>query len=78
MNDEFQSIEELYQRVRPALQTKVHKLNNSGISFVGEDDIWSLLMEKWKNGKDLTLFDIVDDIFKLDETVILDKYKKQQ
>ena len=72
MNDEFQSIDELYQRVLPALHTKVHKLSMQGITFVSEEDIWKLLMEKWKMGRGLTLFDIVDDILKLDIDVILD------
>lgn len=74
MNDEFQSVEELYQRVLPALHTKVHKLNRKGVSFVVEEEIWTLLMEKWKKERGLTLYDIVDDILKLDEKIILDKY----
>ena len=73
MNDEFHSIEELYQRVLPALRTKVHELSKKGFSFVVEKDIWNLLMEKWKNSKGLTLFDIVDDILHLDEKTIIDK-----
>lgn len=75
MSDEFQSIEELYQRVRPALRTRVYKLSKKGVSFVTEDDIWNLLMDKWKRGKNLTLFDIVHDILHFDESLILDKYK---
>ena len=74
MSDEFHSINELYQRVLPALHTKVYKLSLIGISFVSEEDIWNLLMEKWRMGEGLTLFDIVHDILKLDEKVILDKY----
>ena len=77
MNDEFQSIRELYQRVLPALRTKVHMLEKKGICFVTEEDIWTLLMEKWKKGRGLTLFDIVDDILKLDENVILDKFQNK-
>ena len=77
MNDEFQSVEELYQRVLPALRTKVHKLTSRGISFVVEEDIWNLLMEKWKKGRGLTLYDIVDDILKLDENEIIDKCKNK-
>ena len=75
MNDEFQSIDELYQRVLPALRTKVHKLSMNGISFVCEKDIWNLLVDKWKRGINLTLFDIVDDILRLDEKTILEKSK---
>ena len=75
MNDEFQSIDELYQRVLPALRTKVHLLEMNDISFVCENDIWNLLMDKWKRGKNLTLFDIVDDILRLDEKTILENYE---
>ena len=78
MNDEFQSIEELYQRVLPALRTKVHLLSKKGITFVVEEDIWNLLMDKWKKGRGLTLFDIVDDILNLDERIILDKLKNDK
>lgn len=74
MNDEFQSIRELYQRVLPALRTKVHMLEKKGIYSVTEEEIWDLLMDKWKKGRGLTLFDIVDDILKLDENMILEKH----
>lgn len=74
MNDEFQSIDELYQRVLPALHTKVHKLSMNGVSYVSEDDIWNLLMERWKKGRGLTLFDIVHDILHLDIDTILANY----
>ncbi|MBR3211252.1 MAG: hypothetical protein IKF71_04900 [Bacilli bacterium] len=77
MNDEFQSVKELYQRVLPALRTKVHKLSSRGV-FVVEEDIWNLLMEKWKNERGLTLYDIVDDILKIEEEVIIDKYKNNK
>ena len=76
MNDEFQSVKELYQRVLPALRTKVHKLNSRGV-FVVEEDIWNLLMEKWKKERGLTLYDIVNDILKLDESMIVDKNKNE-
>ena len=76
MNGEFQSIGELYQRVLPALRTKVHMLKKEGIYFVVEEDIWNILMDKWKRGRGLTLFDIVDDILKLDKEIILEKVHK--
>ncbi len=75
MNDEFQSISELYQRVLPALRTKVNMLHEAGIYNVKEEDIWKLLMDKWKRGKGLTLFDIVDDILRMEEDIILDELK---
>ena len=75
MNDEFQSIDELYQRVLPALHTKVHKLSMNGISYVSEIDIWNLVMEKWKRGRGLTLFDIVHDILHVDVESLLADYE---
>ena len=78
MNDEFQSIDELYQRVLPALHTKVHKLSMRGIFHITEDDIWIFLMEKWKRGNGLTLFDMVHDILNLDERSLLDETYKQK
>ena len=77
MNDEFQSVKELYQRVLPALRTKVHKLSSRGV-FVVEEDIWNLLMEKWKKERGLTLYDIVDDILHVKETELIDNKKQER
>ena len=65
MNEEFQSIDELYKRVFPALQTRVHELSLKGINMT-EMDLWNLLKKRWKFGKNLTLFDIVHDIMMSD------------
>jgi len=63
MIDEFKSIEELYQRISPALKTKVREFIVE--KEVTEKEIWNFLSKKWKDDKHLTLFDIVDDIMKL-------------
>ena len=65
MNEEFQSIDELYKRVFRALQTRVHELSLKGINMT-EMDLWNLLKKRWKFGKNLTLFDIVHDIMMSD------------
>lgn len=65
MNEEFQSIDELYRRVFPALQTRVHELSLKGIKL-SEMELWTCLRKRWKFGKNLTLFDIVHDIMMLD------------
>lgn len=63
MGIEFNSVEELYKRVRPALTSKVREFRRNKIKYVKEEDIWNYLADsKWKNGKNLELFNIVDDI----------------
>ena len=63
MDLNFSSKEELYERVKPALRTKKSELDKLGFSYISLQDIWAYLAEtKWKNGKDLMLSDIVDDI----------------
>lgn len=76
MNDKFQSAEELYQRVLPALHSKVDEFVRNGINFITEDDIWFFLVDKWKKSIGLTLFDVVDDILKLDVNFLLDNYNQ--
>lgn len=67
MDYDFQSIEELYYRVRPALHAKEIEFHRLGYSFVKAIDIWNyLILRKWKKAKGLMLSDIVDDIMNLD------------
>ena len=66
MVEEFKSIEELFDRVRPALNTKVFEGKEFGFQ-VKEIDIWNYLVDsKWKKSNNLMLSDIVDDILNLD------------
>ena len=63
MDYEFSSKEELYQRVGPALRSKVNELHRFGYSYIQEIDVWNYLIEsKWCKSKDLMLSDIVNDI----------------
>lgn len=72
MDFEFNSVDELYNRVLPALNTRVQELSCLGVE-VNSDDIWSyLISNKWKMSVNLTLFDIVDDILNTDYSKILD------
>ena len=78
MDLEFSSLKDLYLRVEPALKAKKTELNRIGLSYIGQNDIWEYLVEsKWKQGKDLTLSDIVDDILNTDNNLI-DKYFKEK
>ncbi len=64
---EFKSIEELYNRVTPALYSKCKEIRNSGYKMVNEKDIWNYLVSKlWKNKNDLELNDLVCDILYVD------------
>ena len=67
MDYEFSTLKDLYLRVEPALTAKRVELERLGYSNIENVDIWKYLVEsKWKNGKDLMLSDIVDDILNTD------------
>ena len=67
MDYQFQSLQELFQRVRPALRAKKIEFHRLGYSKIKEMDIWNFLLEeKWKSGKNLMLYDIVSDIMNLE------------
>jgi len=61
--DGFSSLEELYNRVKPALKSKIKDLKRIGINYVQEVDIWNYLKNNyWCKKNNLTLGDIVNDI----------------
>ena len=73
VNEKFNSITELYMRVLPALRSKKKELAISKLGFVTEKDIWDCLREtKWSKETNLTLFDIVNDILTVSESVIVE------
>ena len=64
--ESFNSQEELYSRIKPALKSKVKMLKKIGIDYVKEDDIWDYLKDfVWPNQNNLTLSEIVDNIMSL-------------
>lgn len=66
-NEKFNSLNELYERVLPALKTKVAEFKRAKISFINANDIWNYcLYNIWKNRKDLRIYEIVDDILNAD------------
>ena len=72
MDFEFHSQEELLQRVYPALRTKVSEFLKLGVT-VSEEELWEYLSSvKWKSGKDLTLYDIVNDILSCKSEEVID------
>ena len=72
---EFNNLEELYRRVKPALHSKERELVKFGYNDINEFDIWNYLKDKWKNSNNLTLSDIVDDILNTDCDEINSYYK---
>ena len=79
---EFKSAIELYNRVLPALYSKVKELNGLGIKHITEKDIWIYLVNNdWKARTNLELSDLISDILycdndKLNEYVSLRKNNK--
>ncbi len=64
MDIEFNSLKDLYNRVKPALVSKRSELRKVGYYYIKEADIWNYLTQtKWKISKQLTLSEMVNDIF---------------
>ena len=78
MDIEFTSLEQLYNRLRPALTAKASEMKKSGYSYIKEEDIWNYLKEvKWINSKNLLLFEMVQDVLNAENSII-DDYLKQK
>lgn len=78
MDLDFNSIEELYNRLQPALLTKKEQMRRNGYNYIKKQDIWNYLRDnKWKNSKDLSLYQMVSDILNTDD-IYIDSYLKQQ
>ena len=60
----FNNIEELKERLMPALSMQKDYFKRIGKN-VSEEDIWNSLKGKWKDSKDLTLNEMVNDILKI-------------
>ena len=72
MDYEFNSKEELYERVLPALKTKVKEFKRLGSSNITCLDVWNYLIESsWKSGKNLMLSDIVNDILHIERDKVI-------
>ena len=64
MDYEFKSLRELYERIKPALTSKCSELRKIGFKHIKEADIWNYLTsKKWQNSVELTLSEMVNDIF---------------
>lgn len=78
MDVEFHSLEELYSRLKPALNTKKEEMRRSGFSYIKEEDVWNYLKEiKWKTAIDLNLYQMVSDVLNTDN-ILIDNYLKEK
>ena len=70
----FNSINELYARVKPALNSKVKELKMLGKTYATDKDVFEYLTKNiWVHDTKLTLDKIVDDILHYDNDKI-DEY----
>ena len=54
MENEIKSLNELYNRIKPALYSKKIELYKLGLTYIKEEDIWNYLSKNdWANSKDL-------------------------
>lgn len=68
----FNSVDELYNRLKPAFRLKLSELKAKKINFVTSKDLWSFLSKtKWSKEKDLELCDMVNDILGVNETELI-------
>ena len=64
---EFRTKEELYNRVLPALYSKIKEIRKLGFKFITEKDVWNYLVEtEWKTRVNLELYDLINDILYVD------------
>ena len=63
MNLEFQSEQDLYKRLKPALDSKLNELKLNSYGYLKQEDIWNYLKEtKWRSSSNLALNEMVSDI----------------
>lgn len=77
----FSSQKDLYNRIEPALRSRVKLLRLKGFTNIQEKDIWDYLrLNKWVKETGLELCELVDDILHCEDKEILiychDKYMK--
>jgi hypothetical protein len=64
---DFKTIDELKERVTPALRIRVKELKKQNLNF-NVDTLFIYFVRIWKNEHNLTLSDIVDDILNREVT----------
>lgn len=71
MNMEFNSLEDLFKRLKPALYSKVLELKRMGLEYIKEEDIFNYLAQNsWSKKDNLSIADLTNDILYLDNNLI--------
>ena len=77
MEAKFQTEQELYHHVMPALRAKCMDFKRHQMPYIKEEDIWNYLKDQvWSQQKNLELYHIVHDIMNCDEDRMDDYFKK--
>ena len=64
---EFTSLSQLYGKLIPAFNVKQRLIKNSKYKDITNENIWSYLTDtKWRNAKDLSLSEMINDIITVD------------
>lgn len=73
MNPKFSNLEELKNRIMPALDIRVRELKKENI-YTNSEELWNYFARKWRKTNNLTLSDVVNDVLneeiKIKEEVI--------
>lgn len=78
MDIKFNSLEELYNRLKPALRTKVIEMHRNGYDYIEESDVWNYLKEiKWIDSSNLGLYQMVSDILNIDNIKLVEYLKSK-
>ena len=78
MEIEFRSLEELYNHLKPVLKTKYAEMRRCGYTSITLEDIWEYLKEvKWKNSKNLYLYQMVSYVIHI-ENHFIDQYFQEK
>lgn len=73
----FESQEQLYKRIMPALRSKKKMIHKEGYKSIMEADIWDYMrLNKWSKSIGLELCDMVDDILNTPNIKIMEYYHK--
>lgn len=66
MEIKFNSVNELYSRLIPALKYKQRELKKEGCDYITYNDVWNYLKKtKWIKGSNLHLYEMINDVMKV-------------
>ncbi len=71
--------QKLFNRVKPALKSKIKEIKRLGINNISEDFLFEYLKNNiWKQKKNLTLGEIVNDILMCDNNAFIEFLEKSE